>query len=154
LRAVFSPPEAISASVRHAVGTDATGPNMHQQPAAGQRPRQAPGQPGPVCQLAQQDQARVHHDPRPAPGNFQPPRPCDNVHSNRAPRTGTDRTSAILIVPVQEHHSSQARPAALNPNEFLGLTGQVTAAGGRGHLVVVATYSSPAGAYEDRRFMQ
>lgn len=66
LQAVFSPPEAIPASVRHAVGTDATGPNMHQQPAAGQRPRQAPGQPGPVCQLAQQDQARVHHDPRPA----------------------------------------------------------------------------------------
>ena len=80
-----------------------------------QRRRQPGRQAGPVRQLPQQHQASMRHDARAAARDFKTARPSGSVHVEGAPQTRRIRTSAILILPVQEHflvqaHRSETRP--------------------------------------------
>jgi hypothetical protein len=60
-------------------------PVMMEQPAAEQRPRQAPGQARFVRQAAQQPEPGMRHDPGSVTGHFQAAGPRGNVHFQSAP---------------------------------------------------------------------
>ena len=84
-------------------------------PRRRQRRRQPGRQPGPVGQLPQQHQPCVRHDARAAACDVKTTGPSGSVHVEGAPRTRRVRTSAILILPVQEHFLIQAHRSAAPP---------------------------------------